>query len=94
VKVNGVWKVSVRDILLTAVRARFAAKEKVEEADLHVLAGKMAKVIGGRSKGLADLAESVRAGRIRSDAALREAAQNLRRGPAPAPAPAPPKERQ
>jgi hypothetical protein len=93
VKVGGVWKVSVRDILLTAVRARFGAKEKVEEADLHVLAGKMAKVIGARSKGLADLAESVRAGRIRSDAALREAAQNLRRGTGPPPPP-PPKERQ
>jgi hypothetical protein len=82
VKVGGVWKVSVRDILLTAIRARFGPKEKVEEADLHVLAGKMAKVIRGRSKGLSDLAEAVRTGRIRTDAALREAAENLRRAPA------------
>jgi len=82
VKVGGVWKVSVRDVLLTAIRARFGQKEKVEEADLHVLAGKMAKVIRGRSKGLSDLAEAVRTGRIRTDAALREATENLRRGPA------------
>ena len=79
VKVNGVWKVSVRDVLLTAIRARFGEREKVEEADLHVLAGKMATVIRRRSKGLSELAESVRAGRIRTDAALREAAQALRR---------------
>ena len=65
-----------------AIRARFGANEKVEEADLHVLAGKMAKVIRGRSQGLADLADAVRAGRIRTDAALREAADNLRRAPA------------
>lgn len=82
VKVGGVWKVSVRDVLLTAIHARFGPKEKVEEADLHVLAGKMAKVIRGRSKGLSDLTEAVRTGQIRTDAALREATENLRRGPA------------
>jgi hypothetical protein len=82
VKAGGVWKVSVRDVLLTAVRARFGAGEKVEEADLHALAGKMATVIRARGKGLSDLAESVRTGRIRSDAALREAAAAVRRGPA------------
>ena len=85
VKVGGVWKVSVRDVLLNAIHARFGRDEKVEEADLHVLAGKMAAVIRRRAKGLSDLAESVRAGRIRSDPDLREAARALRQE-APRPA--------
>ena len=79
VKVDGVWKISVRDVLLIAVRARLGSEAKVEEADVHVLAGKMAKVIARRGKGMSDLADAVRAGRVDSDAALREAAEALRR---------------
>ena len=91
VKVNGLWKVSVRDVLLTGVRARFGPDEKVEEADLHVLAGKMATVVGQRAKDLAGLAESVQAGRIQSAAALRQAAEALRKGPAKGPPKSPAK---
>lgn len=80
VKVGGVWKVSVRDVLLGAVKASLGEDAKFEEADLHVLAGKMAKVIRQRGKGMSDLAERVRSGRIASDAELREAAGTLRRG--------------
>jgi hypothetical protein len=79
VKVGRVWKVSVRDVLLNAVKARLGEDAKVEEADLHVLAGKMAKVIRQRGKGLSDLADAVRAGRVASEADLRRAAQALRR---------------
>jgi hypothetical protein len=79
VKVNGVWKVSVRDVLLTGVKARLGKDVKIEEADLHVLAGKLAKVVRQRGKGMAGLAESVRAGRIRTAAALRDAVEALKR---------------
>ena len=79
VKVDGVWKISVRDVLLIAVRTRLGPEAKVEEADLHVLAGKTAKVIRRRGKGMSDLADAVRAGRVDSDRALREAAEALRR---------------
>lgn len=78
VNVDGVWKVSVRDVLLTALKARFGPGVKFEEADLHVLAGKMAKVVRRRGKRLADLAASVRAGRVATPDALREAAAALR----------------
>ena len=78
VNVKGVWKVSVRDILLTALRARFGPGFKTEEADLHVLAGKMAKVIQKRSDGVAQLADSVESGGITSAAALQAAIDGLR----------------
>ena len=79
VRVDGVWKLSLRDVLLTAVRARFGADVAVEESDLHVLAGKMAKVVQARAKSLSDLAESVRARRVRSGEELRKAVEALRR---------------
>jgi len=78
VNVDGVWKVSVRDVLLTALRARFGRDVKVEEADLHVLAGKSAKVIRKRSDGLSGLADSVESGGIKSEDALRAAIDKLR----------------
>ena len=77
VNVDGVWKVSVRDVLLTALRARFGRDMKVEEADLHVLAGKMAKVIRTRAEGLSGLADSVESGGIQSAGALRAAIDGL-----------------
>jgi len=80
VKVNGVWKLSVRDVLLTAVKARLGKDVKFEEADLHVLAGKMAKVVRQRAKGMSDLADAVKAGRIASEGALRDSVEALRRG--------------
>ena len=79
VKVGGVWKLSVREVLLVALTARFGRDVKVEEADLHVLAGKMAKVVRKRSDDLSSLADSVRDGRVRSPGALRKAAEALRR---------------
>ena len=81
VKVGGVWKISVRDVLLNAVRARLGKDVKFEEADLHVLAGKMAKVVRQRGKGMSDLADAVSAGRIATDSALRDAVEALRREP-------------
>lgn len=79
VRVDGVWKLSLRDVLLTAVTARFGAEADVEEADLHVLAGKMARVVRARAQGLATLAASVRGRRVASDEELRKAVEGLRR---------------
>ena len=81
VKVNGLWKVSVRDVLLTAVRAKLGKNIKFEEADLHTLAGKTAKVITIRSEGVTKLAKDVDAGRVATPEALREAIGKLKRGP-------------
>ena len=75
VQVDGVWKLSLRDVLLTAVKARFGPEVAVEESDLHVLAGKMAKVVRGRAESLSELAESVRARRVRSAEELRKAVE-------------------
>jgi hypothetical protein len=79
VKVDGVWKVSVRDVLITALRARFGPAVEYEEADLFVLAGKMGRVLRGRARQLSALAEDVRAKRVASPEELREAVDRIRR---------------
>lgn len=85
VKSDGLWKVSVRDVLLTAVRARFGADVAYEEADLYVLAGKMAKVMQGRAADFSALAGDVRGGRVRSRRELRDAVRRIRGAGKPAP---------
>lgn len=67
VHVKGVWKVSVRDVLVAAVKARFGSAIDYEEADLYVLAGKVARVLRGRAGELSVLADDVRAKRITAD---------------------------
>jgi len=89
VNVDGVWKVSVRDVLLTALRARFGKSVEYEEADLHVLAGKMARVLRGRAKQLSSMADDVKAKRFRSADDLLDAVDRVRRPP---PADAAPRE--
>jgi hypothetical protein len=79
VKVDGVWKVSVRDVLITALRARFGPAVEYEEADLFVLAGKMGRVLRGRADQLSSLAEDVRLKRVASPGQLREAIDRIRR---------------
>ena len=77
---DGVWKVSVRDVLLLAVRARLGPEAEVEEADLHVLAGKMGDVLHDRSKRIRSVADGVRSGKIRSNRELEEAIESVREG--------------
>lgn len=80
VRDDGVWKVSVREVLLLAVRARIGKDVEYEEADLHVLAGKMAGVLGGRAERLRSIAESVRSGRIGATEQLEQAIKSVRGG--------------
>ena len=89
VNADGVWKVSVRDVLLTAVRARFGAGLEYEEADLYVLAGKMAKVLDARSGQFSQLADDVGAGRVTGRRELRARVRQIRRGGAETPQKAP-----
>jgi len=58
------WKVSARDVLVVALRARFGPSVKFEEADLYVLAGKTARVVRARAGRLSALAEDVRSKRV------------------------------
>jgi len=78
VYLDGRWKVSVRDVLATALRARFGASVEFEEADLYVLAGKTAKVLRGRAGRLSELAEDVRAKRVATDEQLADAVDRIR----------------
>ena len=80
VSVDGVWKISVRNVLLQAVKVRFGEKVQYEEADLFVLAGKMGGVLRGRAEQLSKLAADVRAGRVKSADELRAAVERIRRG--------------
>ena len=80
VRVRGVWKVSVRDVLLNAIKASLGDDAKVEEADLHVLAGKMGDVLRDRGKRLESITDSVRSGKIRSTAELEAAVESVREG--------------
>jgi hypothetical protein len=80
VEVDGVWKVSVRNILLAAVQARFGPAVEYEEADLFVLAGKMGRVFRGRAEQLSALVDDVRAGRVKSAEELHAAIDRIRRG--------------
>jgi hypothetical protein len=77
---DGAWKVSVRDVLLLALRARFGVGLTYEEADLHVLAGKMGDVLERRSKRIRTVADSVRTGKIRSRAELEAAVESIKEG--------------
>jgi hypothetical protein len=61
---DGRWKVSARDVLVVALRARFGASVKFEEADLYVLAGKTARVLRERAGRLSALADDVRSKRV------------------------------
>lgn len=90
VNAGGAWKVSVREVLVTALRARFGKALVFEEADLYVLAGKMAGVMRGRAGQLAALTDDVRAGRLTSTEQLQAAAEQIRRG-APATQPQEPR---
>ena len=84
VNVDGVWKVSVREVLVTALRARFGRIVAYEEADLYVLAGKTGRVLRARASQLSGLAADVRAKRITSAEQLDAAVGRIRRGtPAP-----------
>jgi hypothetical protein len=80
VNVDGVWKVSVRNVLLAAVQVRFGETVEYEEADLFVLAGKMGRVLRGRAGQLSALAHDVRAGRVKSAEELHAAIDRVRRG--------------
>ena len=79
VRVDGVWKVSVRDVLATAVKARFGPAVEYEEADLYVLAGKMGRVLRARAGRLSSLADDVRAKRVRSTDELQAAIKDIRK---------------
>lgn len=80
VRTDGVWKVSVRDVLLLAVRARLGEDVEYEEADLHALAGKMAAVLSERAERLRSVAGSVRSGTIASTEQLEQAIKSVRGG--------------
>lgn len=78
VHVKGVWKVSVRDVLIAAVKARFGPAVDYEEADLYVLAGKMARVLRGRAGELSVLADDVSAKRVKTADELHAAVRRIR----------------
>jgi hypothetical protein len=78
VNADGVWKVSVRDVLLAALRARFGPAVEYEEADLFVLAGKMARVLRGRAEQISSLAEDVREKRVATREQLHDAIDRIR----------------
>jgi hypothetical protein len=78
VYVEGHWKVSVRDVLVTALRARFGPSVGFEEADLYVLAGKTAKVLRARGARLSALADDVRAKRVATGEQLAAAVDGIR----------------
>ena len=80
VNADGVWKISVRNVLRAAVEARFGPKVHYEEADLFVLAGKMGRVLRGRAGQVSALAADVRGGRVKSPDELRAAIERIRRG--------------
>ena len=77
--VDNVWKVSVREVLVTALRSRFGKSVDFEEADLHVLAGKTARVLRDRAGRLAALADDVRTKRVTTAEQLRDAVERIRR---------------
>jgi hypothetical protein len=78
VKVDGVWKLSIRDVLATAVKARFGRAVEYEEADLYVLAGKMARVLRERAGQLAALADDVKSKRVKNTDELHAAVERIR----------------
>ena len=82
VNVGGVWKVSVRDVLITALRARFGTSVAFEEADLFVLAGKSGRVLRERAARLSSLAEDVRTKRVATVEQLDAAIDQVKRGAA------------
>ena len=86
VNVDGVWKLSVRDVLASAVKARFGPSVDYEEADLFVLAGKMAKVLRTRADQLSALAEDAKAKRVKTEDELFAAIQKIRPSPSKEPA--------
>jgi len=75
---DGRWKVSARNVLVTALRARFGSAVEFEEADLFVLAGKTAKVLRARAGRIAALAEDVRLKRVATADQLDEAVWQIR----------------
>jgi hypothetical protein len=77
---DGTWKVSVREVLVIALRARFGPSVTYEEADLYVLAGKTGKVLRDRAAKIAALTEDLRAKRVASAEQLHESIDRIRRG--------------
>ena len=78
VHADGVWKLSVRDVLLAGVRARLGPDVEYEEADLFNLAGKMGRVLRARAAQLTSLADDVRAGHVKSSDELHAAVTRIR----------------
>jgi hypothetical protein len=76
--VDGRWKVSARNVLVTALRARFGPAVDFEEPDLYVLAGKPAKVPRTRAARVSALAEDVRAKRVATAEQLAAAVDEIR----------------
>jgi hypothetical protein len=82
VNTDGAWKVSVREVLVIALRSRFGEAVRFEEADLYVLAGKTGKVLRDRAGKLSALTEAVRARRVASQEQLHDEIDRIRRGDA------------
>ena len=81
VLVDDVWKVSVREVLVIALRARFGKSLAYEEADLYVLAGKSARAIRSRAGQLSTLTQDVRAKRVATPEELSARIEQIRRSP-------------
>ena len=78
VNVGGVWKLSVRDVLAAAVKTRFGPSVEYEEADLFVLAGKMARVLRTRASQLSALVDDVKSKRVKTSDELYAAIHRIR----------------
>lgn len=65
VKIDGVWKLSIREVVYLALR-KAGVTTDVEEAVLFTVAGKTAKLLEKRNQHLHDLAEGVKAGELKT----------------------------
>lgn len=84
VLIDGVWKVSVREVLVIGLRARFGKSLSYEDSDLYVLAGKTARAIRSRAEQVSALTEDVLAKRVTTAEELNGRIDQIRRSAAAA----------
>ena len=82
VNVEGVWKLSVRDVVYQAIKGALKDRppEEIEEATLFGVAGKIAKVLQGRAQTLTGLADAVASGKFESVEQFNDAVANVEGG--------------
>lgn len=83
VKVDGIWKLSIRDVVFLAIKGVLGDRE-VEESTLFLIAGKTAKKQQERNEKLLALARDVEAGTYESAEAFQQAAAALLKEQKPA----------